>query len=90
MERLRRRFPHTLALSFEPVGAPRAEASYAERVRGLDDLDLCCSFLTHVRGRDAGDDERAVLAAALEQGRLVDHLPARSAAVAAERGRGAA
>jgi exonuclease SbcD len=86
MERLRRRFPHTLALSFEPVGAPRDEASYAERVRGLDDLDLCCSFLSHVRGRDAADDERAVLAAALEQGRLAEHLPARAATGARERG----
>jgi exonuclease SbcD len=76
MERLRARFPHTLALAFEPVGAPRMEASYAERVRGLDDLDLCCSFLDHVRGRAPQPDEREVLRAALEHGRLTEALPA--------------
>lgn len=70
MERLRRRFPHTLQLTFAPVGAPPAEASYAQRVTGLDDVDVCCSFLSHVRGRDAGEEERVVLRSALEQSRL--------------------
>lgn len=75
MERLRLRFPHTLQLVFEPVGAPREESSYARRVRGLDDLALCCSFLGHVRGRDADTQERSVLRAALEDGRLEESLP---------------
>jgi exonuclease SbcD len=51
------------------------EASYAERVRGLDDLDLCCSVLDHVRGRAPQPEEREVLRAALEHGRLAEALP---------------
>ena len=51
MERVRRRFPHTLVLRFDPQGAhgrrcaptPRGSAS-------ATDLDVCCDFLEHVRG----------------------------------------
>ena len=72
MEQLRRRFPHTLVLAFEPAGAqvtPRASArSLGER----GDLDLCCDFLTHVRGgHGASEPERALLATAVERSRLV-------------------
>ena len=80
MERLRRRFPHTLQLTFAPSGVRREEASYADRVRGLDDVDVCCSFLAHVRSREASDEERAVLGAALEQQRLDDQGSAASRA----------
>ena len=72
MERLRRRFPHTVQLAFAPVGASPDEASYAQRVAGRDDVDVCCSFLTHVRGQDATEQERRLIRAALEQGRLDD------------------
>ena len=88
MERLRRRFPHTVQLAFAPVGTAPDTASYAQRVAGLDDLDVCCSFLSHVRGHDATEPERTVLRAALEQGRLDDaeHAPgpAVAGAVAAQ------
>ncbi|MFP5346922.1 MAG: exonuclease SbcCD subunit D C-terminal domain-containing protein, partial [Actinomycetes bacterium] len=76
MERLRVRFPHTLTLSFEPVGRVREQAGYAERVRGLDDLEMCCSFLDHVRGATADDAERALLAGALEAARVAEGEPA--------------
>lgn len=66
MERLRTRFPHTVHLAFEPEGAVRDRRSYTERVRGLDDEQVCCSFLTDVRGRDADDAERTLLRQALE------------------------
>ncbi len=69
MQRLRARFPHTLTLAFEPEGAARGEATYADRVRGLDDTAVCCSFLEHVRGRPVPPVERALLAEALEAGR---------------------
>ncbi len=69
MERLRRRFPHTLSLSFEPQGAAD-ERSYAARVEGLGDLDLCCSFVAHVRGEAPDDEERVLLRDALEAGRV--------------------
>ena len=88
MERLRRRFPYVLALGFEPEGR-RAEAlGYADRVEGLDDVDLCCAFVDHVRGAPARDAERRLLRDALEGGRLRDAewAPDRAAAPAAREG----
>lgn len=76
MERLRSRFPHTLSLLFAPEGAPRAEIGYAERASGLGDLELCCSFLDHVRGRPAMTEERYLLREALERVRVRDQEPA--------------
>ena len=65
MSRLRVRFPHTVELRFEPRGAV-ASPSYAARTAGRGDLDVCCDFLAHVRGRDADDAEREVLRDAVE------------------------
>ncbi|NUT70149.1 exonuclease SbcCD subunit D [Pseudarthrobacter sp. C4D7] len=74
MERLRARFPDTLVLAFDPQGAAAAtEASYSSRLAGApDDLAVCCGFLDHVRGRSADPAERAALAAALENVRLLE------------------
>ncbi len=67
MDRLRARFPHTLVLTFEPAGAATSLRDYATRVRGRDDLDVCCDFLEHARGGSpATDAERALLQTALE------------------------
>ncbi|HEY1155092.1 MAG TPA: exonuclease SbcCD subunit D [Arthrobacter sp.] len=74
MERLRTRFPDTLVLAFNPQGgsAP-AQASYSSRLAGApDDLAVCCGFLEHVRGRSADQAEKAALAAALENVRLLE------------------
>jgi exonuclease SbcD len=50
MEQLRRRFPHTLQLLFDPDGAGGdAAPSYAARVRGRTDLEIAESFVRHVR-----------------------------------------
>jgi exonuclease SbcD len=67
MERLRTRFPNTLVLMFEPENARDAVTkSYSQRVSGaVDELDLCCGFLDHVRHRPANDDEQTVLREAL-------------------------
>ncbi|MFF2116533.1 exonuclease SbcCD subunit D [Kitasatospora sp. NPDC058184] len=59
MERLRRRFPHTLQLLFDPE---RSEAepsqSYAARVSGRGDLEIAEGFLRHVRpGAEPEPDE---------------------------------
>ncbi|MDP9984955.1 exonuclease SbcD [Arthrobacter oryzae] len=74
MERLRTRFPDTLVLAFDPQGgAATAQASYSSRLAGApDDLSLCCGFLEHVRGRSADQAEKAALAAALENVRLLE------------------
>ena len=67
MARLRTRFGHTLSLAFEPEGGAADRADYGTRVRGRSDLDVCCGFVKHVRGAAPDDDERAVLAAALDR-----------------------
>jgi exonuclease SbcD len=71
MERLRRRFPDTLVLAFEPVGAQVIPVTSAAAQHQRGDLDLCCDFLTHVRGGNvASGPERALLATAVEHSRL--------------------
>ncbi len=71
MEQVRRRFPHALVLQFDPQGAPVPVRSYAERTTAASDLDVCCSFLGHVRaGRAATEAEHAVLVHAVEQVRV--------------------
>ncbi|WP_369044782.1 exonuclease SbcCD subunit D [Sinomonas sp. P10A9] len=74
MERLRARFPLAVALAFDPQGVTRnAVANYSERVASArSDLDLCCGFLDHVRGRSANETEQAALAEALEAVRLAE------------------
>ncbi|POX40650.1 exonuclease SbcCD subunit D [Streptomyces sp. Ru73] len=68
MARLTERFPHTLALAFEPEardGGPGG--SYAQRLRGRSDQEIAEDFVAHVRpGRAADAAERAVLRTAIE------------------------
>ena len=49
MDQVRRRFPHTLSLQFDPQGAPVPVTTYAARVAQRSDVDVCCDFLSHVR-----------------------------------------
>lgn len=72
MERLRRRFPHAVALAFDPQGAgARPEDSY-QRLRGLDDDELVQRFVADTRGRAADDDELALLRDALTARRVAE------------------
>jgi exonuclease SbcD len=71
MEQVRRRFPHTLVLQFDPQGAPVDVRSYVQRTTAESDLDVCCSFLSHVRsGHGATAEEQEVLASAVEAVRV--------------------
>jgi DNA repair protein SbcD/Mre11 len=71
MERIRRRFPHTLELRFEPRGAPVSVRSYAQRAAAESELDVCCAFLSHVRGgHGPTEQEQEVLAHAVESVRV--------------------
>ena len=71
MDRLRRRFPHTLVLQFDSQGAPVPMRSYAQRVAQKSETEVCCDFLAHVRGgHGATPAEAAVLAEAVEAVRL--------------------
>lgn len=70
LERLRRRFPHLLQLTFEPRGQVVPVRSYTARLQHREPLDVCCDFVADVRhGVPADEAERDVLAAALEAGR---------------------
>lgn len=71
MERLRRRFVHTVALSFEPRGvAAQAEGSYSERLGGLDDAGLVARFEHDVRGSGLDEAEGELLEEALTADRV--------------------
>ncbi|MEW9529826.1 exonuclease SbcCD subunit D [Microbispora sp. NPDC049125] len=68
MERLRRRFPHTLALAFEPEGA--AAPVPRPRMAGRAEIDVALDFVREVRGEPADADEKRVLEQALEACRI--------------------
>lgn len=72
MDRVRRRFPNTLELRFEPENAgTAAPRTYAARVARRSEIEVCCDFLGHVRdGRQASLDERALLREAFEAARV--------------------
>jgi len=75
MDRLRRRFPHAVALHFAPDGARAGpEGSYAARLRGLSDLELATSFVDDVRGVSADADEEALLAEVLGDSRVSERV----------------
>lgn len=61
MERIRARFPHTLALGFDGPARTGAQVSYAQRLRARSDVDICCDFVDHVRSRPADEAEHALL-----------------------------
>ena len=69
MEKLAARFPHVLVLGFEPAGVARSTESYASRVRGSD-VEVASSFVTHVRGSEPTEAERALLTEAFEAVRV--------------------
>ncbi|HYN30635.1 MAG TPA: exonuclease SbcCD subunit D [Dermatophilaceae bacterium] len=71
MDRLRARFPHTLDVRFSPRGTVTEARTYAARLAGRGEVDVCCDFLAHVRaGSGASDAERALLEQAFEGARL--------------------
>ncbi|MEU6113245.1 exonuclease SbcCD subunit D [Streptomyces sp. NPDC047117] len=69
MARLAERFPHILALAFEPEARDGGSGvSYAQRLRGRSDQEIAEDFVAHVRpGRAADAAERSVLRAAIDE-----------------------
>ncbi|WPW18049.1 exonuclease SbcCD subunit D [Streptomyces sp. HNS054] len=62
MARLAERFPHTLALVFDPDRPPDdPDVSYARRLAGRDDQQIAEDFVAHVRGAGPDARERTVL-----------------------------
>jgi exonuclease SbcD len=72
MERLRRRFPHAVALAFDPQGALDLPGDSYRRLRGLDDEELVERFVADTRGREADDDELGLLRDALTARRVAE------------------
>jgi exonuclease SbcD len=73
MARLQARFPHTVALSFEPCGEHAAAAgSYTRRLKGLDDHALTAAFVEDVRGEGPDTVEQELLDSALGAARLTE------------------
>ncbi|GAA0930449.1 exonuclease SbcCD subunit D [Streptomyces thermoalcalitolerans] len=67
MARLTERFPHVLSLVFDPERAPDdPDVSYARRLAGRDDRQIAEDFVTHVRGVEPDEHERAVLREAFD------------------------
>lgn len=71
MERLRRRFPHTLVLSFEPTTPVPGQAPTAQPT-GLSDHEIALEFIAELRGVPASAAESALLRAACD---AVPHDP---------------
>ena len=70
MERLRRRFPHTLTLSFEPEGRPALPRPATPHVTGRSDLDIALGFVQEVRSLEVTTEEELLLQLACDTCRL--------------------
>ena len=66
MERLSRRFPHALVLSFEPASGAQVRLPDAAAVSGRSDHEIALDFVTAMRGAPAGEAESALLLEATE------------------------
>ena len=66
MERLSRRFPHALVISFEPASGARVGLPGAAAVSGRSDHQIALDFVTAMRGAPADEAESALLLEATE------------------------
>ena len=67
MERLREKWPHTIALEFAPDGGlTGAEADLARLARTSDPAEICGSFVEYVAGAPPDQAQRTVLRDAVE------------------------
>jgi exonuclease SbcD len=72
MDRLRARFPHTLALSFEPEGGRDAPAPV--RLHGRPEAEVALDFVREVRGEPATPEEEELLRRAIEESRVKETM----------------
>jgi len=62
MERLREKWPHTIALDFAPEGGlTRADADLARLAAAADPVEICGSFVEYVAGAPPDDAQLVVL-----------------------------
>ena len=72
MDRLRTRFPHALALGFDPDGGTPRPGPLLPRVDGRSDLDVALGFVAEVRELEATTEEELLLQLACESCRIND------------------
>lgn len=72
MDRLRQRFPHTLALDFQPEGLPRDVHRVAPSIRDTSDIDIALGFVQDVRSLEATTEEQLLLQLACDSCRIND------------------
>jgi exonuclease SbcD len=72
MDRLRARFPHTLALSFDPAGG--APAVPRARLSGRPEAEVALDFVREVRGEPADPGEEGLLRRAIEESRAKEAM----------------
>ncbi len=67
MERLREKWPHTIALEFAPEGGlTGADADLARLAKAADPVEICESFVEYVAGVPADAAQRTVLRTVVE------------------------
>jgi exonuclease SbcD len=92
MERLREKWPHTIALDFDPDGGMTgADADLARLAKAADPVEICESFVEYVAGAPADAAQRAVLRAVVEAAQHAcddgpGHMAATGRAVPAQAG----
>ncbi|MGW2144563.1 exonuclease SbcCD subunit D [Nonomuraea bangladeshensis] len=72
MDRLRARFPHTLALAFDPAEA--APAAQPVRLSGRPEAEVALDFVREVRGEPAAPEEEDLLRRAIEASRTKETM----------------
>jgi exonuclease SbcD len=78
MERLRERWPHTIALEFAPEGGlTGADADLARLAKAVDPVEICGSFVEYVAGAPPDAAQRAVLREVVEAAQQADDGPGR-------------
>jgi len=78
MERLREKWPHTLALEFDPEGGlTGADADLAALATAADPVEICESFVEYVAGAPPDAAQRAVLREVVEAALRADDGPGR-------------
>ena len=72
MDRLRRRFPHTQLIAFQPEGVRPRSGPVVPRVDGRSDLDVALGFVAEVRALEASTEEELLLQLACDACRIDD------------------
>lgn len=68
MEKLRRRFPHAVALEHQPPAGTQRATPYVDRVKGRSDLELSLDFIEHVTGQPPSEEQVEELTAVINGG----------------------